>query len=765
MGARSLVRWITIEALGQPASGRLYRWATGRVLGDTDGVYRPQLLAEAHPIDSQVDFTAQDAARATIGGLGVSLVAGGQDGTCAFFGASAAPARIAYLDSPLSSSDTTITLAQSSGLGSLVTYDSGAWRVVCIERECVRLTSVVSSTGDTYTYNCERGAYGTTATAHGAGALDDTAIFPAALFHLPQLRVVTYGHTPPLGGYADEVVLGRYLLREIAFPGAGAQVSLTCDEALEAVRSRLLCDELWAARPVQSSELQGAWRVVFEAEEEGRDPASRQDASAYPTSDDERWFTLSLGGEAACLTTWRKQTGGRTVTDAGQGGPWYWTSPGPDPIAREDVEGLERAWECFPVAPSPQTYALNDSATVTQAHLSDNPIALARQLLTTTQATTPGAAGPNGSYDVGVGQLGCAIPEALLWTSEWDAAEAETQQRVSGLILGADGEAVEALSLIQTLLAGAGWVMCARAGGRLGVVRLRTTPTGAELHLRQTGGSPSVTRILGQRRRLYDPVDKIVARYGITPNGQTRTRSYTDAPVARRLLGQASQRSLDLSGVWAREDVDEAALREVRLWRWGLMEWELEVLLTSEVEALRAGDTVFVTHAYLLSPSGSRGVSAALAQILSCTLNHTGQEGPTARLLLLHTGALVTTGRKIAPAALVASVAGLVVSIEANAFSASLAPGQTDDTFGFAVGDEVEFLSRDRSTVRGSATLTAIGAASLTVDAVPAGVVAGDLIQPDRYTFCTTAQKAAWAWFAAADGTVGGTDPGPEWVY
>lgn len=765
MGARALVRWITVEALGDPASGRLYRWATGRVLGDSDGVYRPQMLPTANPIESLVDFTARGSGRATIGGVGFSLAAGERDGTCAFFGASAAPARIAYLDSPLSSSDTTITLAQSSGLGSLVTYEGGAWRVVCVERECVRLTSVVSNTGDTYTYNCARGAYGTTAQAHGAGELDDTSIFPAALFHLPQLRVVTYGHTPPSGGYGDEVVLGRYLLREIAFPGAGQVVALTCDDALEAVRSRVLCGELWRARPVQSSALAGAWRVVFEAIEDGADPSSRQDASSYPASDEERWMSLSLGGEAVCLTTWRSQAGGRSLTDAGQGGPWYWASPGPSPLSAQDAEGLEEVWEVFPVAPSPQTYPLNASATLTQASLSDNPVALARQILTTTQGATPGAGGSNGAYDVGVGQLGCAIPASLLAASEWDSAEAEVLQRVSGLILGADGQGTEALSLVQTLLAGAGWLMCARAGGLLGLVRLRTALQGSELHLRQTGGSPSIRRISAQRRRLYDPVDKILARWGVTPDGKTRQRSYSDAPTSKRLLGQASQRELDLAGVWREEEVDAAALREVRLWRWGLMEWELEILLGAEAEQLRAGDTVLVSHAHLLTPTGSRGVSAALAQVVSCTLDHTSQEGPIARLVLLHTGALVTTARKIAPAAVVDSVAGLVVAIEPSAFCASLAPGQVDDTFGFAVGDEVEFLTRDRAVVRGSATVTAIGTASLTVDAVPTGVVAGDLVQPDRYTFCSAHQQGTWAFFAASDGTVGGSDPGPEWVY
>ncbi len=260
-------------------------------------------------------------------------------------------------------------------------------------------------------------------------------------------------------------------------------------------------------------------------------------------------------------------------------------------------------------------------------------------------------------------------------------------------------------------------------------------------------------------------MDKIVARWGVTPDGKTRQRSYSDAPTSRRLLGQASQRELDLSGVWREEEVDAAALREVRLWRWGLMEWELEVLLDAQVEQLRAGDTVLVSHAHLLAPTGSRGVSSAVAQIMSCTLDHTGEEGPVARLLLLHTGSLVTTARKITPSALVDGVAGLVVSLDANAFSASLAPDQVDDTFGFAVEDEVEFLSRDRSTVRGSATVTAIGAASLTVDAVPAGVVAGDLVQPDRYAFCSAHQQETWAFFAASDGTVGGSDPGPEWTY
>jgi len=191
---------------------------------------------------------------------------------------------------------------------------------------------------------------------------------------------------------------------------------------------------------------------------------------------------------------------------------------------------------------------------------------------------------------------------------------------------------------------------------------------------------------------------------------------------------------------------------------------EASVLLTTDSQALAVGDTASVTSRAVIAGDGTRGVTSSLAQILSATPDW---EAARVQVTLLMVGVIQTRARRITSAALVDGVVGLVVSLEASTFSATPAPGQVNDGYGWAVGDVVRITTRDGGTVRGTATVTAVtpAAPSITLGAVPGGTVAGDLVEPANYDDASSAQRAAWAYMADSDATLGAAaDEAHQWT-
>lgn len=743
--ARAAVYWISIEGLMDPASGRLWRFATGPITGDTDGVYQRALVGTA-PILGSIDLRADAASRASIGGLSVQLLA--TERVLSYLCRAEPPARIATLYSALDASDTSIVLDQAAGYGNLITYQSGALRAVSLGREVIWLTSHTSAVGDRHTYACQRGAAETTARAHGIGVRADVSVFPAYLNVAPRLRTVIHGWTPPTGGYGDEVILGRYALSAIEQPGLGERVALTADAGLERLRAARLLGGRWRARFAQSFEAPvGVWTARYEARTPGLRPASGRWSGA------DRDLLVALDG-AVGVTTWERA--GQLIYTAldALAGTYHPRSMVP---SRDDAEA--DVWEAFGVgALAP---ALSSSATATQARLSDNPIALARQLITTTPSADPGDPGPNGDYDLGVGLLGCGVPEVLLDTDAWDQAEGAVQLRYTDWVLGLEPDAVGGLELVQQILAPAGYLLTVGARGRLTLVRFRAQAQGGEAHLSESG-LPAIMRISRQGRLLDDPADHARVTWDETAGVPLREDVFEDGVITERQDEQGLEVGIFAPGLTDEAEAEGLAVRELARWRYSLATWTLTALLDATTEAIRAGDGVLVTHRALVGRGGARGVSEEFALVLSSTVDHRAGE---VQLVLLWTGALHAKARKIAPSALVQSVAGLVVTVYAHEFSAALAPGQVDDLEGFAVGDGVIVMSRDRATVRGSTTITAVGAGTLTLAAIPGVTVDGDLIQPDYYTFQSADQQATWASQANASEVLGAADAAHEWAY
>lgn len=726
--SRALVRWVQIEGWGDETSGRPYRLSTSLWGGDADGVYLPVLAREPFSgVGTRWDPRAAPASRATIGGVEVRLLATPE--VCQGLLAQRAPARVAALQASISKTATSLTLTQISA-------SDLSGQVVMVGREAVSLDSLTSSSGSDYTYTVTRGALGTYAQAHPVSASRDGSVFrPQARLLWPLLRVVTVGYSPVDGsGYGDEVVLGRFVLRgQPGLAGLGEVVVLSCDAALDLVAERRLLGDLWRGRLRRTSPPPDGALGPWTAEWEGELPASERTPS-YGSSPSGGLFRV--GDRSVAYTQWSSRStpqGAREVRV--QVSDTTELAPGSAPLPYDDAQGAGEVWEVFTTHPSAP--ALRSLGTATQQRLSANPVALARQLLTTTRAATLAGVGTNGDYDIGASLLGCAVPEALLDTAAWDDAEDQEGLRLV-LWLGLDGQAQDALALVQTVLGCAGWACVPTQAGLLTLRRLRADDDGATA---LTG--ELAPRLQAQRLRLDDPLDEVTATWGVDPQGVRRV-SFSDAATSERQLAKGAQLELSLAGVAERQEAWSLCVREVRTWRTPLLEVDLWVLLTPASEALSAGDMVELTSLVVLDPDGNRGVTGAVGQLLSVLPNYTAGR---VDLTVLLTGALHDKLGRIAPAAIIASVGGLVLTLEANTFTGTPGPG-ANDSYGFEVGDVVRVLTRDGATVRGTATITAVntGTPSITLGSVPAGTAAGDAVEPAPYTSSVARQTALWAY-------------------
>lgn len=742
MTARAVAFWLKIEGCGDVTSGRCWRFASQIPSGDSDSVYLPHLGSPPwDPITATWDPRAQGAGAFSIGGVTARLL-GSPEVLTRLYQLSP-PTRYGTLNATITSSATTLTLRQRADVDL-----SGT--AVTLGREVVRLDSRTVHAHPLHTYSVTRGLYETRAVAHTVAPDRDGSAFPADVFPIKLFRTVTVGMTPVDGsGYSSEVVLGRAVLSAMEMGGVGQWLSLTCDSALEVVRRVKLCGSLWRGQQTRRSEPltdAGGWVVEWS----GLDPRA---LPSYKTG-----VGLWRVGERVVLEDWSAYTPvsgddvGATVqiTDGAAPGPLS------APTSWDDAQGASELWEVFTTNPS--SPALNNDATATQARLSTNPVALARQLLTTSRSALYASAGDNGDYDTGVAQLGCGVPQDLLDTATWDAAEDAGGPLCPSVWLGLDGEPHEALDTVQRILGYAGWAMVQTAAGLLTLRRLVTAAATPTITL--TGAHQA--QLTYDRPRLEDPLDELVVTWGRVPAGE-RVRTYRDAASTDRQLGQGVQGSLDLAGVDDEREAQSQALRTVKLWRWPMREVGCTILLTSDAQGLSVGDTALLSGLEVLSGAGARGGSA-LAQILSVT--HRWGDGECDLTLLL-VGLIQPNARRIAPSALVTSVASLVVTLEANTYTPTLAPGQTNDAFGWAVGDVVQISTRDGSTIRGTATITAVTPAtpSIALDAVPGGTTAGDLIEPADYDDASAAQVAAWAYLADSADTLGtAADPAHEWT-
>lgn len=729
-----------VEGLGD-ADG-LTLWAT-RAPVSSEVTVRPVLEALPGELSSEVDWRDGSA---SVGGVRLDLRAT-QDALDAFYDQEA-PTRLGLLGQQLSADEASafydhITIAQDDAGANLV------GDFVMVGREAVRCTSPRSTGTYGVTYGAERGQLGTAVTFHGALDGDDREVFAAGSRLLwPTMRELQVVQLHLATG--APTILERYVLTDIEAPRPSS-IALTADSALEMVRARRLCERLWRGR------------LVSATAPDAPDPSAAYEGAGLPASGWARWqgvrygeLLVSVGGEAAVRTVWAEGITGAQVRLLGTED----LLPGSRPWQVEDL-GVEEVWECFSSSPAAPPLAVDGS---TVYRLASNVIDLVQQLLSTTAGAGEVAPGTNGPYDLGIPQLGCGVPRQFIDENSFDRARLEiaADPTVESLFLGVDGEPVEALDLIQDLLRPYGYLLASGQGGLLGLRRLTTAvpddaPQITDADLREE---------VSQRRRLGDPADVAVAEWGDRAGVGPRTATFSDQVALSRQAAGAHSTDLWLRAVSSYDVAESVAIRWIRLWRLALPEWSLACGLRDDLRGLRAGDVVSVTSSQLIGRKVgghvARGVTAEAMVVTSATQSWGGAQ---VQLRGLWTGVLIAKRGRIAPSAQVASVLGAAITIAANTYSSSLMEGQTDDTFGFEVGFEVEVRSADLGTSRGTATISTIVGLVITLDAAPSGVVAGDVLRLAPYDAQVSAARAEYAFLADASGVGASNAPPYEWVF
>ena len=171
-----------------------------------------------------------------------------------------------------------LTVSLTSGSTTIQTDDltdglEGTY--IWIGQECIYLHTSNGS-GE---YGCSRGQLATTATAHTADELHDTAIFDASHGHnVIGRRVELVALPATYEGLLEDVedVLWRGIVREVEYDPEMQEVRLSCASLLDLVREGQVCRNPWRGRlrdfhvPDRYAELNAPNPGVYEAADNGR---------------------------------------------------------------------------------------------------------------------------------------------------------------------------------------------------------------------------------------------------------------------------------------------------------------------------------------------------------------------------------------------------------------------------------------------------------------------------------------------------------------
>lgn len=754
-----------VDLEGEPVvvADRLTRWATQGIADDPDGVYRAVMASDGLPgeISGQARFRE---GRSAISGVRVRLRATAE--VLRAFVPTRTPVRLGRVPATGAlSTSIPADLEQENAHIVLLEQDDPAFnavgQVVMLGREAMALSDGGGLTGEGYNAytGVLRGALGTRVQQHDALAQDDREVFLCSdpsqsdgraveLVH-PVLRSCVLLLADPDGGYEDEEVLRRYVLREITQP-VPEVVELTMDSALELVRARRLCSRLWRGR---------RQRTPREEEVQPEVLYLGDGAPASGSGQSGRVGLFSVGGGTVVRATWGYQGSGAVIgLEAGEQ-PAVGGAPEYDPFEHDSDE----AWECFSTSPSAPV--LNNSADPRNNRLATNVIDLVQQILTTTAAPVPGEPGLNGPYDLGIGQLGCGVPHDLIDQASFDEARlvATGGAQQTALHLGVDGEPVDALPWLQARLLPYGYLLVSGFGGALALKKISSSKSGEEPLFTLTDFRDKPARA----SRLFDPLDRAVVRYDDRPGLGPRTESFEDANRQSRQVASAQESDLDLRGVRDRDIAASLTLSQIQRWRVELAQWTLPLRATDAALRLREGDKILVSHPHLTGPGGVRGVKEALCVVIEASFNFSLRGDPGPQVMCLWVGQRLQRQGQIGPAGVVSSVNGVEVTLEESVFSTPPAPGQIDDSFLFAPGQELEATSEDRETARGVAQVHSVDGLVITLQEAIAGLQVGDrlaLAQYDLQEAEVTNEFAFWAGPNEADG-VGANDAPPyQWV-
>ena len=388
--------------------------------------------------------------------------------------------------------------------------------VIWVDDEAILLGTHTSA--GTYT-GCTRGLWGTQGVTHSAGALVYRRIpgWEHRLVRLVEHNVET----------GVEITRWRGLVRNIV--ADGSTITIDCDEYLAALTRAAVnrgardlaigMGAQWETRSGRSGLTAGA--------------LAGYRSTVRPTSTSGLWCFVEVDGIIGQVL--QERLDGSLRFEVAQGG-WLFGQ-----VPDVDAEGLftpyeGSIWEVLVVTPNPSLTSI-DVGTYPDAH----PLTVALALLTSS------GTGRNGTFDVlGAGWgLGLDVVNLTTWTDEIDRTP---QLEVDHLVLGAGGEPVNVLQVVQdTLLRPFGYFLAIDVEGRLSLARLRM-PTIADAQAADVGASAYPGQLILDRA-LGEQAQEISATIGGTPgtgDGAQVTIKEPDRVSRRGVLGDVRQHRLDL---------------------------------------------------------------------------------------------------------------------------------------------------------------------------------------------------------------------------
>ena len=635
----------------------------------------------------------------------------------------------------------------SISLGAAVTGLAGTH--ICLGREVILLVSH-SGSG---VYVCTRGRWGTTASSHSAS--DFAEVFSALAGPVLRYRQVTLYRVDldAASAYSSLEQLGVFVIYAITAPSPEV-IRIECDSMISMFEKGTILNDLWRS-PVTE--------VVTTVRTAPNTPdvtAPSLKARQEKLRSSSATATFSIDGEAVIKPTVQTQGGNHYVIQGFNNSDIVRdldASPRVQVLPDQPKEG----WECFVCS--------DDDTDIDALPLSRNLLTLLLQVLTTSKS------GTNGDYDLGIEDLGMAIPSTLIDVAKIEQTRAELGSLLDQdlMVLGLDGEPLEVFGFFKEALLPYGVVIC-DSGGLLSVASLSDNDPDA-ITITETADilGPASTPQRGapaQTRRMDLAMDAISVSFMEVPGFDPVVDTLVDGERRRlTIYGADTPRALSLRYIKSRDRLISTLLPYLQRFHDDIPQITITVLRTRAAE-LELGDLIKVTHSKIYSAlDGVRGVTGELMLITSRVLS---LEENTITLTLLDVGAIYTLTSVIGPSALVESgSSGTTINIAEDfadgGFQSGLISAFPLDVSSFSVGDVIQHCDQRGVKIQGL-TVTGFTTApsSLLVSSTPSPLpVAGDVIRLERYSPSGNASaKERFAYIADTSGTLNPTDSGKEYT-
>jgi hypothetical protein len=729
---------VSIESIGTSgSSGRVYYFAKGDAPSwDTDQAWVPGAL-QGYPgeISASIDFFN---GISSIGGLAIQLQAQAttQQG--------ATVASLLYQNALVSVGEITADITSPTATTIQTDTDLLENTTVVIGREVIHLGTLAGAGTGRY-QSCTRGLLETAADTHSAAVDAFVQIYRADAGPVLRWRKITLYRVDldDATSYADLDQLWSGVLVDVSAPQPNL-LRVDADGLLSAVAGATILDRLFRTSVADTP------GHVFQ----------RDGTNVIGSHQD---LLMMVDGECVINT-------GLSIV-AGLAEDTLEIRISDQDIYRTlDTSTRQQA---LPSEPKEAWQVLHCSA---QRGADTTTLPLSRNLLTLLlQVLTTSSTGQNGSHDLGIAQLGLAVPVALVDVATITRIRDELGSLLDTdlLLLGREGKPEKVVQTLASILVAFG-VAIIDSAGQISVALL----------VDQDPDAPTLTEaddILGptsvppheppqQTRRLDLTVDKITARFNAVPGHTVTEDQFVN--VRRRQVqayGDNSGLDLDLHVFKSRTKVAIIVAPLLQRFNESIPQITCTALRTSA--NLQLGSLARVTHSKIYQAiGGARGVTNQAMLVIERALDVATN---TITFRLQDVGAIYARSGDIAPAAVVESGAsGTTIPVAADLADGGFQSGDLTsaplDVSVFKVGDKIQHCDGNGTFVQNLEVATiSTSPAQIITTATPSPLpAAGDVIRLADYDTSTTTNQDAFAWLADSNGTLGaGNDTGKEYSF